>query len=180
VYHFSTPAIRRPYIASPTHSPTQNAGLAGASQVRLPVSDVATQPPEPEPEPAPEPMSPEPAAGGSAEPAAGGVGAAASFFLPQAPASSAETRMAITNDVFFIGLVLSSSDLVLVGSDTSPPALPAENLCCCRTRASTSRRQPPARAPRSVTSARRAWAHRASAHPSSARRTPRHRSRHPR
>src|SRR6185436_8990257 len=126
VYHFSTPAIRRPYIASPTHSPTQNAGLAGASQVRLPVSDVATQPPEPEPEPAPEPMSPEPAAGGSAEPAGGGFGSAASFFLPQAPASSADTRIAITNDVFFIGLFLYLySDVVLGGSDTSPPALPA-------------------------------------------------------
>jgi hypothetical protein len=34
------------------------------------------------------------------------MGAAASFFLPQAPASIADVRSAITNDVFFIGLVL--------------------------------------------------------------------------
>jgi hypothetical protein len=51
---------------------------------------------------------PEPAAGGSPEPAAGGVSAAgggdagAAFLPPHAPASSAEARIAQTNDVFFM------------------------------------------------------------------------------
>jgi hypothetical protein len=68
--------------------------------------------PEPEPEPAPGAfMSPEPAPGAfMSEPAAGGViGAAASFFLPHAPASSAEATIAITNEVFFMGLSSSLS-----------------------------------------------------------------------
>jgi len=58
---------------------------------------------EPEPEPGAAPGSPEPPAG-AAEPMspAGGGDAGAAFLPPQAPASSAEARIAITNEVFFM------------------------------------------------------------------------------
>jgi hypothetical protein len=68
---------------------------------------------EPPPEPAPEPISPEPAAEPMSPEPMLVVVVLLLFFLPPQAASSAEIKIAITKDVFFISLILS---LVLVSA----------------------------------------------------------------